>query len=113
MLCREQRVVARLAGTALCNAAGFHRSYSAVLSSEAFPSQEFISLFILSLSSQGWPTVSSGQPIEAGLAYCELWLWRATHLLCIFLVTVGKKIRTIKRKPISHVRGIIFCLMLG
>lgn len=85
-------VVARLAGTALCDAAGFHRSHSAILSSEAFPSQGFISLSILSLSSQGWPTGSSGQPIETELAYCELWLWRATYLLCTFLVTVKKKL---------------------
>lgn len=91
--------MARLAGTALCSAAEFPRSYSVI-----FISLRLFSRIYFSIHSQA---------IESGLAYCKLWLWSATHLLCIFLVILKKKIRTIKRKPISHVRGLIFCLVLG
>lgn len=98
--CSVRSIVAKLAGTALCSAAEFPRSYSVI-----FISLRLFSRIYFSIHSQA---------IESGLAYCKLWLWSATHLLCIFLVILKKKnIRTIKRKPISHVRGLIFCLVLG
>lgn len=66
------------------------------------------------------------QPIQSGLAYWELWsayrdrtglLWALALESNISAVHLSgyceKKIRTIKRKPISHARGVIFCLMLG